>query len=48
MRASLFGLLFAVMAVIFWDDVTFRHIHILLANIWWAAAYIAFRLESRA
>jgi hypothetical protein len=39
------GLVFAILALVFWDDENFRRLHILLANIWWAAAYIRFRLD---
>jgi len=43
MRAWLLGCFFAVLAVIFWDDEGFRRLNLLMANVWWAAAYIASR-----
>jgi hypothetical protein len=35
------------MAVLWWDDEAFRRMHIILANLWWAAAFVAERLERR-
>lgn len=48
MRAALIGLAFAALAFVFWDDEPFRRLHVVLANVWLAASYIAFRLERRA
>lgn len=47
MMASVLGLIFAALAILLWDDEGFRRLHILLANIWWAAAFIAHRLEQK-
>jgi len=38
-RGTLFGLMFAAIAILFWRDIEFRRLNIILANIWWAAAY---------
>lgn len=40
MRAWVVGILFAVLAFVFWDDEGLRRFNLLLANVWWAAAYI--------
>jgi hypothetical protein len=48
MRCWFIGLMFAVISVVFWEDVGVRRLHIVLANIWWAAAYISATLERRA
>lgn len=47
MRGWIIGTLFAVMAVAFWEDEGVRRLHIVLANVWWAASYIAIRLERK-
>jgi hypothetical protein len=38
-----FGIVFAAIAILFWDDVDLRRTNIVLANIWWAAYYIRSR-----
>ena len=45
--AWLLGWLFANIAIAFWGDETFRHFNLLLANIWWAAAFAVQRWERK-
>ncbi len=47
MMARLFAIVFTGFAIAFWDDENFRRLNIVMANIWWAAAFISDRLEKR-